>query len=405
MRMRKLGHGHSVMFFSPAEVVQSICTLTGKKNQDIVTADILRWAIHETWSDIQRHAPYWAQQGINHQSRYDAWSNFCEDQNPATAKQLANTWVQPELMSLMEMYMPGCSQSNSSTNLPLGIRDRCASLNAFPLSADRMNEEREREVSREIEREREVKQPPEASPAEHFLHPEVVQLVRTGVVSSSSHSAAFCHVFSTSSKDAWNPYTLATADFCKTIVETESVQGHMDGCLRPVQWILSGKMDNNDALILLSPFEADQLMPEIRISKHVRLHLYIPRTTKHMKPYDGLGLYSIPSLPLDWIPPQKLIHQLNVFAGQLYLKDHKSYLELCELLGIHTKDLRGKTGKVLEFNWLSNPRSINAEIKDRLRGTPLPLAMLLLAIRQGMGFGGTHMGRVLEGWLLTEKDF
>ena len=350
--MRKLGHGHSVMFFSPDEVVQSICTLTGKKNQDIATADILRWAIHETWSDIQQHAPYWAQQGINHQSRYDAWSSFC--QNSSTAKQLADAWVQPELMSLMEMYMPGHSQGNSLTDLPQRIRDHCASLGVSSLSADRMDEEREREVSREIEREREVEQSPDASPAEHFLHPEVVQLVRTGVVSPSSHTAAFRHVFATSAKDAWSPYILATADFCKTIEESESVQGHMNDYLRPVQWVLSGKMDNNDALILLSPFEANRLMPEIRTSKHVHLHLYIPRTTKRMKPYDGLGLYSIPSPPPNRIP-RKLIDQLNVFAGKLYLKDHDSYVELCELLGIHTKGLRGKRAKYWSTTGLATP--------------------------------------------------
>ena len=404
MRMRKLGHGHSVMFFSPHEVVQSICTLVGKKNQDIATADILRWAIHETWSDIQQHAPHWAQQGINHQSRYDAWSSFCQNQNPATAKQLVNAWVQPELMSLMEMYMPGYSQSNSFTNLPLRIRDHCASLGVLSLSADRMDEEREREVSREIERSREVEWPLEAFPANHSLHPEVVQLVRTSVISSSFHSTALCHVFATNAKDAWSPYILATADFCKTIHEDFFVQFNMNDYLRPVQWILSGKMDNNDVLILLNPFEADRLMLEIRISKHVRLHLYIPRTTKRMKPYDDLGLYSVPSLPLNGIP-RKLIDQLNVFAGQLYLKDHDSYTELCQFLGIRTKDLRGKTSKVLECNWLSNPRSINTKIIDRLTGTPLSLAMLLLAIRQGMGFGGTHMGRVLEGWPLTKEDF
>ena len=31
--------------------------------------------------------------------------------------------------------------------------------------------------------------------------------------------------------------------------------------------------------------------------------------------------------------------------------------------------------------------------------------MLLLAIRWGMGFGMTHMGRVLEGWPLTKEDW
>ena len=70
MRMRKLGHGHSVMFFAPLEVDLSIRAVTGKKDPTIrvTTVDILCWAIHETWTDIQQRAPYWAQQGMNHKS-------------------------------------------------------------------------------------------------------------------------------------------------------------------------------------------------------------------------------------------------------------------------------------------------------------------------------------------------
>ena len=56
--MRKLGHGHSVMFFAPHEVDRRIRGLVGKENLNIpvTTADVLHWAINETWSDIQRQA-------------------------------------------------------------------------------------------------------------------------------------------------------------------------------------------------------------------------------------------------------------------------------------------------------------------------------------------------------------
>ncbi|KAF8435344.1 hypothetical protein L210DRAFT_3409224, partial [Boletus edulis BED1] len=53
MRMRKLGHGHSVVFFAPLEVDHRIRGLVSKDNPStsITTTEILHWAIHETWND------------------------------------------------------------------------------------------------------------------------------------------------------------------------------------------------------------------------------------------------------------------------------------------------------------------------------------------------------------------
>ncbi|KIJ05458.1 hypothetical protein PAXINDRAFT_44871, partial [Paxillus involutus ATCC 200175] len=76
MRMRKLGHGHSVMFFAPREVDQNIRLISSKDDTDVIdAADILRWTILETCDEIQLRAPQWAQQGADHGSRYDAWSS------------------------------------------------------------------------------------------------------------------------------------------------------------------------------------------------------------------------------------------------------------------------------------------------------------------------------------------
>ncbi|KAF8548334.1 hypothetical protein OG21DRAFT_1516425 [Imleria badia] len=80
----------------------------------------------------------------------------------------------------------------------------------------------------------------------------------------------------------------------------------MDQYHRPVEWILSGKTKRHQ-LVLLSPFEADRLMSDIRTSKYVRLHVYAPRTSQRMKPSDDLQLYSIPPLRINWTPPWTLI--------------------------------------------------------------------------------------------------
>jgi hypothetical protein len=412
MRMRKLGHGHSVMFFAPPEVDRNIRRIAAKTdpNTQVTTVDILCWAIRETWTDIRQRAPYWAQQGMRHKSRYDSWSGFCNDD--ITPEQLSDAWLQPDLRPLADLYAP-CESTNAQSDLSAldpGIRQRCKDLGVLSLPSAQMEEEQEREVNREREREREVELPPKAEPAKHFLHPDVVSFVKTGIVPPLHSGNAFLPVFTTLEKssaatreaDVWSPLILATVDFCKTI-KPESTRGTMDQYLRPIQWILSRKNDSDQVLVLLSPFEANRLMPVIRTSEYVHLHVYAPRTSQHMKPSDDLQLYSIPSLPSDWTPPWALIDQLNVFAGQLYLRDHESYLRLCRFLGVPTKEL--SNGPAIRWNLFNIPGSFE-EMEITFSGSPLPSVMALLAIRsRGRPFAQTHMGKILHGQLLSEKDF
>ena len=410
--MRKLGHGHSVMFFAPLEVDLSIRAVAGKKDPTtrVTTVDILCWAIHETWTDIQQRAPYWAQQGMSHKSRYDAWSRFCK--NDATPKELSDAWLQPDLKSLADLYAP-CESKNAQSDLSAldpEIRQRCKDLGVLSLPSAQMEEEQEREVNREREREREVELPPKAEPAKHHLHQDVVAFVKTGIIPSLHSGSAFVPVFTALEKssaatretDVWSPFILATVDFCNTI-KPESSRGTMDQYLRPVQWILSRKNDRDQVLVLLSPFEADRLMPDIRASECVHLHVYAPRTSQRMKPSDDLQLYSIPPLPSNWTPPWALIDQLNLFAGQLYLRDYESYLRLYRLCVPATKESRNDA--VVRRN-LFNTRGSPKENEIASSDSQLPFVKALLAIRsRGFPFTHTHMGKIIQGQVLTKKDF
>ena len=405
MRMRKLGHGHSVMFFAPLEVDRSIRAVATNKNTNarITTVDILCWAIHETWTDIQQRAPYWAQQGMSYKSRYEAWTRFCTGE--LTPEKLAGAWLQPDTKSLVDLYAP-CETKNASSSLSAldpGIRQRCKTLGVLSLPSAQMEEEQEREVNREREREREVELPPKAQPAEHSLHPDVVKFVKTGDIPVLHARSAFRLIFTTLERttaatvsreaDVWSPFTLATADFCETIIP-KSTRGTIDQYLRPVQWILTrSKKDQRDqVLVLLSPFEADALMPDIRASGFVHLHLYAPRTSRRMKPSDDLKLYSIPPLPSDWTPPWALIDQLNIFAGQLYLRNYTSYLRLCHFLGVPMS-----SGTAIRRNLYNIPGSFE-ETDIQFSGSPLPSVMALLAIRsRGRPFAETDMGKILQG--------
>lgn len=413
MRMRKLGHGHSVMFFAPLEVDQSIRSVTHREDRTIriTTADVLKWAIHETWTDIRQRAPQWAQQGMSYKKRSDAWSHFCN--NEITPEQLADAWLQPELKTLADLYAPCETTSTSgpaSSALETDIGRRCEDLGVAKPSihSTQLDEQLERQVNREIEREREVELPPTALPATHSLHPDVVTFVKTGALRTSN---AFRPVFTSlenSSADTrrahvWSPFLLATADFCET-VEQVPTDGRADQYLRPVQWVLSGRKNDDRILVLLSPFEADLLIPDIRVSKYVHLHVYVPRISDRMQPTDDLMFYTIPPVPDNWTPPWDLIDQLNVFAGQLYLRDWDSYLRLTHFLGIHKPPREDKMEKISRYN-LFNVGSFK-KFENTHTDSLLPSVIMLLAIRRrGLPFADTHMGRILQGQSLTEEDF
>ncbi|KAG9308685.1 hypothetical protein JVU11DRAFT_11642 [Chiua virens] len=412
MRMRRLGHGHSVMFFAPLEVDLSIRFVTQKEDAKIpiTAADILRWAIHETLTDIQERAPYWAQQGMSHQRRYDAWSRYCKGE--LVPDQLADAWLEPDAKSLTDLYAPYETGNTSKTasQLEKYISRRCDDLGASNSSnRTQLDEQLEREVNREIEREREVELPPKAELARHFLHPDVVFFVRAGTLRASS---AFRPVFTALDQSSaaageahagWSPFIFATADFCETIKEIPP-GGRMDQYLRPVQWVVSGRKDRDRVLVLVSPFEAHHLMPDIRVSNHVHLHVYVPRTSERMKPADDLMFYSIPPVPDDWTPPWDLIDQLNIFAGQLYLRDYDSYLRLSHFLQIQKQSREDRMKKAARYN-LFNLRS-RQELEKADPDSLLPSMMMLLAIRRrGFPFSDSHMGKILQGQSLTRADF
>ena len=404
--MRKLGHAHSIMFFAPLEIDRHIRSVAAKGPQDAIdTMDILHWAMHETCDEIQQRAHHWVQQGTDHASRYAAWSGFCEDQ--LTSKDLSDRWLQPEAKSLGDLYGP---HNTSQPSIPSGIRQRCEELGILSLRNVSMDEEQEREVIHEVERERQVERPPGAPPANHSIHHDVIAFVKTGVIPTNSKAfrPAFMSLEGTSAESheahVWNPLMLVTMDFQKTVKSSRKV----DEYLRPVQWIVSGKMDNNDVLIILSPHEANLLIPDIRSSNKVHLHLYTPRVTRSMKPCDDLLLYSIPTVPTGWIAPSFLMDQLNVFAGQLYLKDYATYIRLCRFLCVYARDLESEEGIKVGCDGFIEMRDRPKRLQDihTFQSSPLLSLRALMALRRkGMSFTQTHMGRLLDGRLLSEDDF
>jgi hypothetical protein len=418
MRMRKLGHGQSVMFCAPAEIDSQIRKAARLGSKDTVDAlDVLRWAMLETCHDLQHHISHWAQQGVEHSRRAKAQQEYTSTTN---AEALKRGWMTPEARSLKDMYGASSSASSGSgafTALAFGIpslRRRFRDLGITRLEDQSMDEEQEREVSHEVERERQVERPTKARPATHSVHEDVRVFITTGLISASSKGiVSLFHPlrsFGSQALDVWSSKLRASLDFCTTLA-TSKVTGLSDH-MRPLNWILSGR---GGILVALSPYEANALLPSIRNNHAVRLHVFGPRVIQSMISFSDLRFYSVPSLPSPSSPDIILQLQLNLFAGQLYLKDLSEYRLMGAFLGVYMGNDNSRGGGEIRVQTDGFLTMVERHRLGLLQPEYLECGFLSSLVsmlkdlvgrrRKGMEYLRTHLGQILHARQLSESDF
>ncbi|KAH9017600.1 hypothetical protein EDB84DRAFT_1276503 [Lactarius hengduanensis] len=404
MRMRQLGKGQSVVFFAPGEVDRRIRGLIPRGQESdngVQVIDILRWTMHETCWDIAHHLPHWAQQGVDHHRRFSASRRY---DSTGDLGVLRNSWLQPESKTLEEMYEPvpraqGAGLGSGINDIP-SLRERLEHLGVTQLTDVRMAEEQEREVNHEVELERHAERPPRVFPAEHIVRDEIRNFVSTGILTNPS--TFITPLFTPTeigevlnSTGGWFPSPLATTDFA--ITTTDSSITHLTDYLRPVNWILSSGFGKKSVVIVISPYEANALLPNIRESGKVRLHIYAPRVTASMRSFSDLTFYTIPESPEErqWTAAAYLRTELDLFAGQLYFDSVQEYRRLCVLLALH---MAHPGAKHIDVDGFVPPAYRTGQgQKSPLTTSAIATFKRLTALRRkGMGFGGTDLGRVLD---------
>ena len=348
--MRQLGKGQSVMFFAPGEVDRRIHDLipTGDDaaEGEIRVVDILRWAVQETCEDIVRNLPHWAQQGLDHGRRFKAYRQYLFTGDVTILK---SAWLQPEARTLEQMYDPAKTQGSELqqqvTNVP-SLQERMELLTVTKLTEIGMDEEQEREVNNEAEQERQVERPPKAEPTKHTTHQDIVSFVLTGNV--PPHSTNIIPLLAPTGIDKdldsspdWSPSPRSTLDFATT---TECLsEERLSDYLRPVNWVVSSGFGKDSVAIVISPYEANELLPEIRKSDKVRLHIYVPKVTASMRSFSDLTFHTIPESPtMAWTCPAHTRTELNLFAGQLYFESKEEYDSVCVLFALKMAHLGAK---------------------------------------------------------------
>lgn len=183
----------------------------------------------------------------------------------------------------------------------------------------------------------------------------------------------------------------------------------MDSYLRPVNWILSSNITDRKELVIISPFEANKVLPTLRRSGNVTLHVFAPRVTKTMRAIDNLDFYNIPSTSAKKFSQPELM-LLWIFSGQLYLPSIEAYREVCRYLGVLSGTetiLRDEKIKMTMDGYV-NPES-RAKMgwgKCPFKNNPLPAVNALLNARcRGQDFSKSHMGLIVQGRIIPSEEF
>jgi hypothetical protein len=421
--MRQLGRGHSVVFFAPMEcdkLIRAAAPVALEDDATVEALDILRWVMHETCDDIRHYVPHWVQQGLEYQRRLVADRAY---KNTKALQTLKHAWLTPEARSLEELYGRQGGGSNlmrDARAIPT-MQERLEELGVSELDDPRIDEEQEREVSHEMEKERQVERPLAATPATPELHPDVVHFAKSGVIRfrSPQFKSLFLPLETAEDSRVWSPFLLATADFMRTIQGTSGTS--LSAYLRPLNWILSRTRSSETMLVAVSAFEANELLPTLRESTAVHLHIYAPRTIQSMRSFADLQFFTIPPLPASgWTGPSLgLRSQLNLWAGQLYIDEYKAYTELCAFLGVFSSDsdrlykrseIPRRADGFIEPEYRRATPALEEALKDfrgrSFKHSPIERLKELISLRRnGMSFLKTHVGQLLHGRQLRPEDF
>ncbi|EEU36845.1 uncharacterized protein NECHADRAFT_94047 [Fusarium vanettenii 77-13-4] len=421
MRMRKLGKGQTVVFCIPREIEQKILLQRGQKpsSGQITISDVISWVITETCLDLRRAMPLWLTQGLRFFEQQGFWDGVS---SAKTRFSWAQQFMEAEAQSLDQRYRP--RRSDASLDTILGhvgpraseqFRSRCEEFGLIELQTSSLNEEQERELSPEAQQERQVEKPARVEPETHRVHSGLREFIVDGQFPGecaafkpafkalSQTSAAACFDVNEFPSNIW-----VTHDFATTVKARFGKKNYSDSFQRPVQWILtSNSMVDDMRLVIISPFEAQELLSVIEASRHVTLRLYAPRTNLGFQPLDHLRLYTISKKVQNAPMPEDIIVQLNLFAGQLYLTSFDEYVNVCEALGLawgpsDDSVTLGPDGFIPPGTSVGKLVNTSGFTKSPVRF----LKVLMSKIRQDCELiEKTHMGKILEGIRLVEEDF
>jgi len=252
-----------------------------------------------------------------------------------------------------------------------------------------------------------------ALPAVNSLHEDVTTFALSGTVveGSKAYMPAFESLRSTCASAEFPLSQLSgqrnfmvTADFATTI--QQSNRSHTtDIFQRHVQWVLTRSDRHSrevDFILIISPFEANALWPNLTCSK-IALHLYKPRCNAGCAPLDRLNLFTLSTNTIPPTLPRSLSVQLGLFAGKLYISTYADYIGICEFLGLSAKleasEMELQGWKIGSDGFILSDDLGRLGGSSGLEKSPVNFLKVLMSKirRNGDGISKTDMGGLLDG--------
>ncbi|CAF1024726.1 unnamed protein product [Adineta steineri] len=386
MRMRKLGEGHSLIFWSSDEVHRQIIALKTNlvnQNDTCQLKDILRWVYmnsqQTTWDGLH----HWAIQSLSFQRKMNAfqniqWINYEQIYTEELMKDLAEKCLESEIIELKRMYgVPMIMQTISeiytmryqrfnsfvSDAIHNAVLKRIQTYGGLKQRWSQFfEEEQQRELEQESEQEQEQERQQEEEkkcfrsvrPCEPILHDEIKQLCNSDdsqlnlselplVFRPLPYAFINSTFFDICQPKSWQPNLWISTEFQRVI---EPIEEPLDLFLRSPRWLI---VYRNEHIIFVNAFEANWLMgqlsseEELNKSSMTTLRLLLPRLKKNQSIFVNSPTLTIPSLlkpthdilgfslPINWLI------ELFIFNGTIYFENIEEQTAYCQCLALCPK--------------------------------------------------------------------
>ena len=434
-------------FFAPPQVDRNIRQIVHKTPADTISSDdVIIWAGMNTCDSLERARPLRLLQGLQYLKRQrasNAFQLFCEKRpgQPLHAGRSERFWremQEEDLQGLEELYAP----DQDHTALFEKLIDRNASHPVMKSLVKEFDEIRQsgmahRNLDEEQEQEQELKHEIQQEQQFQFEHPLGIEALTNGVTGGlekyvasgvlpeqkgKSFRPVFSQFYRTSAAanlDVYKPECSeiwATNDFMKT-VKLLPQNSPQDMYLATADWVLTScrkSAENQIAeMVIISQFEANELLPHIIKSPNVRLDPYVPKTKPLSISFGDIRMYTHPGHPPAGFPNPASIRDLNIFAGALHLDTYEEYSQLCSYLGIITSEhkaiARNDLHKFVSSGGFVGPKArkqLGWQGECPFERSPILFLKKLLSMRHhGQDISSKIMGMLVDGKRVSRDEF
>ncbi|CAL8126202.1 unnamed protein product [Orchesella dallaii] len=464
MRMRKLGKGQSVHFYLSHEANNKILEMTDMKMEtdeelsdfdSVPVSDILAWVKKNSKEFEEDGLVYWVASGKNYAQKLAADEMFeMSDKSKVEGEVLASRCEDEELLSLQDIYGTYRSKQNlveiipkwfshveqklrqygtSTTVLPENVQDsidyymsvvmrKCEeNIPDKEFLFSMLEEEQEKELEPEQETEINVERPPFAEALKPKLHENVKLFVELGGQLYAKPgilrlSEVFKHTtfWKLIQPECWGSQVFVTEDFVDVIVNSSGG----DSFLRSLSYVTSWSAPSSSnpvCILLLSPFEVNELMPlfqGLSGTAAVTLHMFSGRSMEGQDTLVNKARLQLPICRRGSVLSEDMMAPLLIVAGNLFYASMKEQKAFAHFLGLHPRPWGVEEEEAFEnglitgtgFVLPNNLSTMALRQKSLFQGDPTQMIRAILKCRNEVLRDSDHTIQILNQRAYLEEQ-